>query len=465
MAQTNTGTKIPNERGLGIYLISDFSGIELKDVALADALILDYSDPVGCERFLRQCRGSFIGTLYLMPVFILAIERQIEPVIQSMCDGVISSTQVEAIVSKIEKIKQRQVSLAPIDSSTPEVRILTKTMRYMFTRETKLTPVVDHRSHIGYTYPIISEHYNSGNMQDMFQMLENASENDYFRPRFVDKVHLCSNCYSAHLNFRETCPKCQSADLVTENLIHHFLCAYIGPEHDFISGDYLVCPKCNRMLRHIGVDYDKPSIIYNCQNCTHTFQEPVMDGFCFVCQKHNPIDSLIDISINGFELTPIGEESSQSGLSKDQKEDVELQGFISYTTYAIFLKYETERARTSPKPGAAGSLVVKIPQKVKESMGSSYSRMMAEIADFVKNTTLSTDILSFANNNTFLIISPESDKSRLEALLSQIHDTVAKLLNSSLPGVGIHISYKVEVVDGLANHMDVINNLMAPGRE
>lgn len=463
MADPVFGRKIYNDRNLEIVLINEFSQVDFRQLSLFDALILDNTDKEACSSFLRKCRNSLIGTIYLMPIFVLSINKDIDEVVEALSDGVVSSVQVETIVSRIDRIRSRQNQLVSVDSSATDVRILTKAMRYMFTRETRLTPVIDHKSHVGYHFPVVSDHYDHTNLKDMFQLFETATEKEYFRTRFVDKLHVCSSCYSSFLNFRESCPKCHSADLVTENLIHHFVCAYVGPEHDFHSGDYLVCPKCNRMLRHIGVDYDKPSLIYNCRNCTHVFQEPVMEAFCFACKKTNSIDALIDVPVYSYELTPIGEETAQNGPSRDVSEELAIPGFITPTTFNIFLKYEVERAKTS-RPSAAGSLTVKLPPRIRENMGANFGKMMTEIADFMKNATLSTDILTLINNSTYLMISPETDKSHLEGLLGQIRGSVAKLLESSLPSVDVEISHVAISIDGTLSQNDILNQLVAGGR-
>ncbi len=454
------GRRIPNDKNLEITLISDFKNTDIKQLALFDAIVLDYSDTEGCSSFLRQVRASFIGTLYLMPVFILSLQKEIDPLVESMSDGVVSTVQVDAIISKIERIKTKQNTLSAVDSATPDIRIMTKVLRQLYTRDGRLVPVIDSKAHTGYNYPMLSEHYHNGNTPEMYKLLQSATEREYLRPKFIDKLHLCSNCYSAFINFRETCPKCESTDLVTENLIHHFVCAYVGPEHDFLSGDYMVCPKCNRLLRHIGVDYDKPSLIYNCRNCSNLFQEPVMEAFCFSCHKRNPVEALIDMPVYSYELTAIGEETAQNGFSRDVKEEFELPGYITFTTFNIFLKYEIERSKTTNKVSAVGSLILRISNSDKEKMGAGYRKLITEVSDFIKNATLSTDILSFINNNTFLVISPDTDPAKLQTLLQNIQSSVNKLLANSLPGLQIGFVPKVLSINANQNHTDMINQLL-----
>ncbi len=39
-------------------------------------------------------------------------------------------------------------------------------------------------------------------------------------------------------------------------VLHHFLCAYVGPASDFFDGDLWLCPKCGRPLVEEGSDWD-----------------------------------------------------------------------------------------------------------------------------------------------------------------------------------------------------------------
>ncbi len=454
--------KLPNSYNREVVYISQYQDIDIRQLALYDGVILDYMDQQGCINLLKQCRSSFIGTLYLLPVFIYSIDKTIDHIAESLSDGVVSSLQVEGVIGKIDKIRNRQVNLAAIDSVSPDIRIMTKVLRFLYTRETRLSPVVHPHSNIGYFYPILSEHYKNGDMPELFKLLDEGVQKEYLKPRFIDRLHLCSNCYSGFINFRETCPKCNSADLVTENLIHHFVCAYVGPEHDFHSGDYLVCPKCNRMLRHIGVDYDKPSIIYNCRNCSHIFQEPVMEAFCFNCQKKNPVEALIDKQIYSFELTPIGEETAINGFGREIREDIDLPGFITFTTFNIFLKYEIERAKNTGRVSSAGSLILSLSDEDRSRMGQGYRKLVTEIAEFIKNATFSTDILSVVNNNTYMIISPDSEPARLQSLLENIKQSVNKLLLSNLAGYNFDFVVKVVTISSDKNHNDLINQLITP---
>ena len=55
-----------------------------------------------------------------------------------------------------------------------------------------------------------------------------------------------------------------------------------------MRGGDLVCPKCNRQLRHIGVDYEKPSKLFTCFNCEIYCPEKIVDVHPVVKNRPRP---------------------------------------------------------------------------------------------------------------------------------------------------------------------------------
>ena len=48
---------------------------------------------------------------------------------------------------------------------------------------------------------------------------------------------------------RPRCPVCRAADVERVPLMHHMICAYVGPEYDFGErDDGYMCPKCRRAI-------------------------------------------------------------------------------------------------------------------------------------------------------------------------------------------------------------------------
>jgi DNA-directed RNA polymerase subunit RPC12/RpoP len=73
---------------------------------------------------------------------------------------------------------------------------------------------------------------------------------------------------------RLTCPACGAEGLEFFPLMHHMMCAYVGPEYDFIPADAgYTCPKCRRAI----VSGDSATeILGTSARCTRCRQEMVV---------------------------------------------------------------------------------------------------------------------------------------------------------------------------------------------
>jgi len=73
---------------------------------------------------------------------------------------------------------------------------------------------------------------------------------------------------------RLTCPACQGEDLSIASIVHHRICAYVGPDYDFKAEGGCRCPKCLRALH----DRDRYAEIVGesarCRRCGAEFVVP-----------------------------------------------------------------------------------------------------------------------------------------------------------------------------------------------
>ena len=135
----------------------------------------------------------------------------------------------------------------------------------------------------------------------------------FLSPTFFDRVHQCPGCDASQFNIREECPACRSADLVEEAYLHHYKCAYQGPESDFHVGDELVCPKCRQTLAFFGSDYDKPGTMIQCHSCGHATSEPAVGFVCLRCGHHADGDAVRAHDVYGYELTDKARDFLEAG--------------------------------------------------------------------------------------------------------------------------------------------------------
>lgn len=185
--------------------------------------------------------------------------------------------------------------------------------RYLISRRIcHLTPKLNGVSSMGYTIPIFELFFRQGayNLNEYITFNQSLLEKKYIRSvQFINKIYLCPKCLHSHLLYIENCPHCHSSAIKSEEVIHHFRCANISPEHTYNFGGQLRCPKCHQLLRHIGVDYDRPSVVYTCSNCENTFLQPHMTAVCTSCEHHTDITDLTPYDIIAFEITPEGQEA------------------------------------------------------------------------------------------------------------------------------------------------------------
>jgi CheY-like chemotaxis protein len=140
-------------------------------------------------------------------------------------------------------------------------------------------------------------------------------EQDLLERRLFDRFNVCPRCDSVRLHVREECSKCRSPDIAEESYLHHFKCAYQGPESQFRRGDDLVCPKCKQELRHFGAEYDRPGTMLVCNACGHAASEPSVGFVCLDCGTHSDSETCSTRDVHSYELTLQGTGFAEYGRS------------------------------------------------------------------------------------------------------------------------------------------------------
>ena len=178
----------------------------------------------------------------------------------------------------------------------------------------EITPKYNPKVNTGYFYPSVTEYF-SLTPGEEYSLLDEFTDEGILSKKIEDKVNICPRCSFHTLNYREICPKCSSLDIHTEEIYHHFACGYVGPASDFHTGNALEeisCPKCEKRLRHIGLDYEKPSDTFVCRECKYVFTEPNVDFKCFSCSFVAPAEKAIITRIYSFEPTRKAEKAVEN---------------------------------------------------------------------------------------------------------------------------------------------------------
>ncbi len=431
------------------YLFESFSGLKIDHLIGYDAIVLEANDADFTRLVLKKFRSHHNPEFYLKPIFLINYKSSNDPLVEQLHDGILVS--YDQIPEKINDIHQLFVNTTHLDSTpakTFELGIIKKVLNYMYTRELKtLKPYPDTRSGFGFTYPLLNVNFEQFEESKVLELLEWAQKENLIWPDFLDRVYLCNSCSSGHLSFREVCPSCDSANMKSEDLIHHFPCGYIGPISDFknkIDGA-LNCPKCNKALRHIGVDYDKPSIVNHCQTCNEVFQDYIVKARCFQCSSDVDVQYLISRNINVYKLTKKGRSAATSGIiTSEYAASEEIFGSVDHKTFNIMMHYEQERIKktTTVITNYAILHVENIFDLLRNISKSKEKEFITELVHLIRENILPADFINISNPSLIVICLKDETRDGNETMLRKMIDKIEEMVFNNFNKFQLNITYK-----------------------
>jgi len=450
----NSPRKIVHQ-GCSFLFVNHPVQLEKYDLMLVDAFVLDIDSDSVSREIIKQIRKNTNIRIALKPIFnnlinVLSVDNM------THTDGELETSVLSSYIQRIVTINKRILMIETPKYFSDEKLVQFKTIAFLYTRNKILKPRISRNSNIGYEFPFISLFYKQSNSMLLLKDLQSSKDSGYLSFKFLDYVHLCKSCHGNYLNFRECCPKCNSIDIRVHDVIHHFTCAYVGPEEDFKKGDSLECPKCNKALRHIGVDYDKPSIMYFCNSCSNEFQNPDMLAMCIDCGTENHIEELSQKAIGEYSITESGEHylfsNKKTLVLKRQQESKDTDG-LTINIFKILLEQEIKRVKDTNCNSFFASLSFKA-EELQLLNSDSKKALMLEIEGIIKSYLKESDAISADEFNSYYLLMPDTKESQLDRL-QNIHYNLTKLLSDNLKNKPkkIDISLKeIESTDVLQNY-------------
>ncbi len=442
---------------LRIFVIFNNMSFGIEQALIYDAIIIEAGDINFTLHLIKKIRSHLNPEFYLKPIFILRAADERDPLLNSLVDGVIYSIdQVKLIASSIQQIYMKISDLSFTKSISFEAQIIDKLLNLMYTRDKKkLTPFPYHQSGIGYTYPEISVNFYYRDEWQVLDILEIAEKEGLFNSDYVDRVYLCNSCNGGYLIYREICPHCDSSNSSSEDLIHHFPCAYIGPISDFKNeiDNRMNCPKCNKVLRHIGVDYDKPSIIYTCNSCSSKFQDINVKARCMSCMADVGVEYLIPKSVKSYSITKKGESSAVMGYVSTAKDIEDFIGTVKIETFKTMVKYEIERLKQNDYKSNIACVYLKNAGELYSMIGSdSQKNLLRDLIEIIRRNIRSSDLITFYNSNTLLLSMNEIPTKVADHIITEIVDIIKRLISRNFKNFEVDIRFSVQQLNLRLSH-------------
>jgi hypothetical protein len=433
------------------YYIESLSTLIIEPLDKYDAIILDARNVEFTRIIIKLFRSSPHVDYYLKPIFLINAREATDPYISELSDGSLSSfDQIPEIINDINDINQRAAQLEHAKSKSFEVQLFNKVLNYLFTRNiNNLKPHHDINSAIGYSYPVISVNFEPFEESKVLDHLEWAEKENLIWPDFHDRIYLCNNCKCGHLSYREICPNCDSANMRAEDLVHHFPCGYIGALSDFRNqvDTVLSCPKCSKELRHIGVDYDKPSIINHCQNCNEVFQDYLVKAKCVQCGNDSDVQFLISKNIHVYKLTKKGRTAALSGMfTSDFVPADEVSGSIDPKVFNTMMHYERERLKSNAV--ITSNIVVLYFENIFDLyriIGRSKEKpLLSEIVLVIRANITPADFISVNNPSLITVCMNDTSPEQVKLSVDRIIRTITELIANNFNKFSLKISSTVQ---------------------
>jgi len=390
------------------------SGLKLLDKTdVAEFLVVNAKTESWARQKVEKLRSEYCN--FLKPL--LLVSPEIWPWLDETVDvfvrSPISQSNFETQFQKLFKISEKlsQVDEAPRSLGETGLSKLAL-LRFLFSRDPfVLKPQLNFKAQHGYAFPLLSMLL--GSNTDEIGFLESLIEPGLLDTKLVDKVNVCPFCEHTQINFRETCPRCQSLQINEEPTVHHFRCANVARESEYMKGTELVCPKCSHKLKHIGVDYDKPSEILWCASCNHNFAEPELSCLCLACGRNfKPEDanlkSVAELSLSeeGFRAAEEGVLPGFGLLNLLKKE----LGFYKNEIFAEYLRIEMARCRRYKYHSTLAKFNLQAASdQLEERLIEKSRRFRRDFAAVLTETFRTSDIFTDLQSGDILIIFTNTD--------------------------------------------------------
>ncbi len=436
------------------YLFESFSGLKIDHLVGYDAIVLEANDPDFTRIILKKFRSHSNSEFYLKPIFLINYKSINDPIVDQLHDGtLVSFDQIPEKINDIQELFVRSTHIDNSPSASFEVLVMKKILNYMYTRELRsIKPYPDLHSAIGFTFPLLSINFETFEEGKVLEVLDWAQKENLIWPDFHDRVYLCNACGAGHLSYREICPSCNSANMKSEDLVHHFPCGYIGPISDFKNkvDSVLGCPKCNKSLRHIGVDYDKPSIINHCLSCNEVFQDYIVKALCLQCKSDTDVQYLVSKNINVYRLTKKGRNAATSGIiTSEYGGSDDVFGAVDYKTFNTMMHYEQERIKSNKtlSTNIAVLYLENIFDLLRKLGKSKEKALITELVSLIRENITPADFINISNPSLISICINDATLVEAQMMMQKVADKMEEMVYNNFNKFQLMLHHKAAELD------------------
>ena len=109
----------------------------------------------------------------------------------------------------------------------------------------------------------------------------------------------CNQCGSVRIAHNFFCPACRSSNFKQGKLIEHFKCGNVSTDDSYKQN---ICPKCQKEIKVLGVDYKAIDNYYICNYCNEKFPELSQDYICVKCNNQFILEKAKWANSEGYKI-------------------------------------------------------------------------------------------------------------------------------------------------------------------
>lgn len=383
--------------------------------AAGAALLLDTRDWARAHDWARVLRSQ--AALAHRPVFLHARPAGPEPLgAAALFDGV--GLEAAARDTLAHDILTQAARLTHVATAPGEA-----VAQYLACRPSqRLHPVKDWTAPGYYRYPLVEALLAEG--EDPFVWLERWGRRRILdTDMVVDRLRLCDQCASAHLNHVDVCPACASIDIASTRLLHCFTCGHVDQQESFQRQHRLECPKCSTVLRHIGVDYDRPLEQLQCRQCKNLFVDADVRSQCMACGATSSPERLPVRPIPVYRLGGAGLLLARQGNLSPVLSGLDTVNFIVPALFERLLDWQIALAQRYPDShffSVIGLRVRNLAELVGALGRSTTATLVDGFAERLRATLRNTDLTTRGDDDHIWLITPHTDEPGARLLVSRI---------------------------------------------
>jgi hypothetical protein len=361
----------------------------------------------------------------------------------------ITAAEFHRASAELESLNRSIAALPDFSTSGDKASLYTLAMAY--TRQHRLEAKWTPTSALMVGYALLA------GIPDYPAQLEDLANNGLLVRANFDKLHQCNHCNSSRLNVREECSACRSSNLNEQSLVHHYSCAYQGPESDFLRNNQLNCPKCKKELRHYAVDYDKPGSVFLCGDCNHSSSEPLVGFVCTDCGNHTDGDAIGSRNWYHYDLSPDGIIALQTGILPYRGLQSALSttiGSVSRRDFINHMKAFERVSRRYERPLGIISVHLLNSENLQQEVSSrQLSKTFALIGEIISQALRTSDLVTATPAAVFMLL-PETPQQGIDIAINRLSASIKEKV--SLTEVNIEVSIKQYGLDDIEKLIESI---------